>query len=230
MNEIESPSFCKIGVKYMVPCANNIYGQVVPIILPAHSDSKDDCIDGELKHYHFDERFANFLDSDNNALAFRSVVRVTAEEKICLRESSTRRKPGLFSIDRLSRKHQGFIAAKGYCPHQGTKLINSCGTCPAHGLVFDTKSWRLKYNPPFFLKNGSVEGEIIDSKCTIVAEVSKMDYKYDGYRFTLVDRDGKEYKECYYDLEVKELYNGQKLNFYSDSCSLEEKKDEPRRD
>jgi hypothetical protein len=199
--KIESPVDVVKGNSYHVPCVTNLLTNItVPVLLPHHIDGKEFCLNGEEDHYHVDCRF---IQATAAALRFSCCSPVRSELLIAIRNNfdsiSFFGESAFFFINRWYRKHGDKKLVNRTCLHQGIKVVNSCGTCPGHGLIWDLNSKNLSnFNLPFYLEMANNEvhlddnpkGEIThDDKCVILLE---KDFNHDG-NIIMVDSNGKRY-------------------------------------
>lgn len=164
---LESPKDVIPGQLYDVPCVeyelNQPFGiQPIPIILPGHADDNDTCLNKLANHYHLDFRFIdrNFwlkasgaTDTDTNAILdpYNDKTPYYAHLR-ALKTRAISAKAFLWFVNRWQNRYPNQKIKDGICPHQGTKITNPCGTCPAHGLAWNLETGEYKYKTPFFLQ------------------------------------------------------------------------------
>lgn len=194
---MKSPTEVHVGTKYMVPSAMNWYlKKIVPILFPGHADGEEICVNPVVKHYHVDHRFINH---DEDAFYAHDLDLFELRPMLCLRESTQWWTPYAFAIEKLHRLYENQTLENNRCPHQGTQIVNSCGTCPNHGLIWNLETKRLKHKLPFYLVHGKNKFEIKGSGCTgpVVEPFDPINGKV---YFDLVDAEGKTYPNVKFDM------------------------------
>lgn len=85
------------------------------------------------------------------------------------------------------------------------QIVNSCGTCPAHGLVWDLESKQLKFKPPFyFITPLGDKGEVKDGYCEI--PITKLTAKGE-HRLRAVNGEGHVYPRADYTVHMLNTLN-----------------------
>jgi len=144
---IESPKNVLPGQLYNVPCIDfelGKYGiQSIPVILPAHTDDNDNCLNKLDNHYHIDFRFidrgywlkeSGAKSEDTNALldvAHEKVPFLAQKRALKSRIISTQK--FIWFVNRWQNRY----------PNQKIK---------AHGLAWNLETGEYKYQAPFYLQ------------------------------------------------------------------------------
>jgi hypothetical protein len=223
----ESPVDVEKGKIYSVPCVKGgIY--VFPVVLPSHSDGGDFCLDKLEEHYHIDFRFIE--KHPYNALSKASCSSVFLEDRKAIREKfdsiEALNTSSFFFVNRWYRRFGHLKLVDRKCPHKGLVIINACGKCPGHGLIWDLKQETLsEFCLPFFLEMANDEshssdnpkGEIThDDKCVIKLEKR---FDHNGV-IIMVDSNGKRYGTMKQTLKSMSYKVGDTLTFETESlCS-----------
>ena len=232
---MESPIDVIVGEYYEVPCVES-NGKEIPVLLPSHDDGRHDCFLDVVKHFHIDHRFANELewkDYDGktipliqdfgNKVYFKKFKALRSYfDSVSISNESV-----FFFINRWYRNNKGIKAKNRICPHKGTKIVNNCGTCPAHGLKWNLETEELDFVPPFYLElaNNQISsplnsrGVITDKdQCDIIVKES---FEFDG-TVIMVDSSGKRYGKMFQKIYNGYLKKGDTITFDSDKiCSKE---------
>lgn len=177
----KSPVDVDLDNEYEVPCVKNLHTeQIIPILLPSHKDGNEWCFHEVPEHYHIDFRFYNNFSFEGAGLVKSGCSEVFYKRFKVVRESfdslSFKGESAFFFIDRWYRKRGNDTLVDNQCSHRGLQVVNKCGTCPGHGLIWDKSTGRLKeVELPFFLElaNGEIvhkdnpRGVIISDSCEI---------------------------------------------------------------
>ena len=211
---LESPKNVIVGQIYKVPCIeqeiNETIGiQPIPIMLPAHSDDNDSCLNKLPNHYHVDFRFIDrdywlketgatdpqsnaIIDINNEFIPFYS-------KKIALLSRIISTKSFIWFVNRWQNRYPNQKIKGDICPHQGTRITNACGTCPAHGLAWNLETGDYKYKAPFFLQL-MPDGPLVEIPNT--DKILKFEFEVNlpkdfiwNKRFCLVDSLGQKYAD-----------------------------------
>ena len=228
---MDSPVDVEIGKTYKVPCVREKgLLAIIPILLPSHSDGKKNCLTPAKEHYHIDFRFCEKEDVYNNNAWFKShCSEPFYEEMEAIRDSFNSvdftGESAFFFVNRWYQENKELKLENRRCPHRGTKIVNACGTCPAHGLKWNLKKGKLKkFKRPFYLELANGEepnpenprGIIRNDKCTIKI---KKDFKHDG-TVIMVDSNGKRYGEMKQIINSRLYEKHDRINFNTDKiCS-----------
>lgn len=225
---MKSPEDVMYGEIYDVPCVkiNNI---VYPVMLPSHRDGNDNCLMDAGQHYHVDFRFIDIKSKFNAISASLSselfISRLPALRKFCESIGAI----GEVAFHFVNRWHRleadSFIKKERICPHQGTRITNACGTCPAHGLIWNLKTGKLKYKPPFYLqlidKNGIAGPKAIIDEYDQCKVVMNTEFKFSG-QVIMIDSENEKYGHWVQTLDSKNFNVGEILIFDVDKlCSKE---------
>lgn len=230
-----SPSNVVAGRPYDVPCVKVLSGHVIPILLPSHTDGMDHCLTPVPEHYHIDFRFCEAGDFGIRTInAWRAdecsepffkkmkAIRKAMNSLDIVGESA------FFFVNRWYLRHKHLRANDGRCPHRGVQLVNSCGTCPAHGLQWNLRTGALaSYKLPFFLElaNGERQhpnnprGEIKNDSCQI--RVTRH-FESDG-TVIMVDSRMKRYGKMMQRTIPRYLMPEDEINFHTEKLCSHEK-------
>ncbi len=142
------------GNEYDVPCVHTNTNHVVPVMLPAHIDKNEFCLKSVDLHYHIDKRFQVPLAYHNSDAVLHSFVEDVSYIKLKAIKSHYIMEDARFENFNISYQMDNpqEIAKNRICPHQGTKITNSCGTCPAHGLKWNLETGEYRFKPPFYFQ------------------------------------------------------------------------------
>ncbi len=239
---MESPIDVVVGEYYEVPY---IYSgsKEIPILLPSHDNGPHECLSEGPKHFHVDYRFIepyydvilyrnerfekNIVNAmvDNDCSIFTKKFKALRSYFDSL---STSDESGFFFINRWYRNNKDVKAVNRICPHKGTKIVNSCGTCPAHGLKWNLETEELDFVPPFYLElaNNQISSPLNnrgiitdDDQCEIIV---KEDFNFDG-TVIMVDSLGNRYGKMFQKIYSGHLKKDNVIVFDSDKiCSKEE--------
>lgn len=222
----------EVGCVYDVPTVMHlITGDYIPILLPAHIDGKDFCFNSDnILHYHIDVRFMqNNYDVQSYRSDYCSPVFYSKFKAICSNFDPTKISSfsAFFFVNRWYRKYKDKKIYNKKCLHQGLPLINSCGTCPGHGLIWNLENKELKhFDLPFFLELANNEihldenpkGQITDNeKCKIIINKS---FYHDG-TVIMVDTNGNRYGNMKQMLSPKDYKSGEILIFHTHEICTE---------
>ena len=215
---MKSPKNVVVGETYDVPCVK-IDSVIIPVVLPAHTDGAEHCLQETPKHYHVDHRFTYL---SHQIIGYDSCGDVFNHRMVGLKgynETLGEFKQVAFHfVNRWHRTHSELTAKDGICPHKGVRITNRCGTCPAHGLIWDLKTEKLKYKPPFYIQlmPDGPKG-IIDENDQCAIEVDKL-FKFNGTAI-MVDSNGERYGKWIQDLNYVNLKCGTLTFDVSELCS-----------
>lgn len=215
---MQSPVKVQIGETYLVPTAiaqsGKDKGNVVPILYPKHSDGPEICANPAVTHYHIDRRFSHV---DYDAYVESCLADFKMRRMTCISKFTGSENYWPFMIERLHRLYNDHQLKNNRCPHQGTQVVNDCGTCPNHGLIWDLQTGKLKYKLPFYLEHGKNKGIIENGKCKI--EVVET---FSGpANFNLVDADGRTYPNAVYKLDAELQFKpGFHIEITDGNCGL----------
>lgn len=229
---MESPVDVEIGKTYEVPCVTDIMTfKTVPVLLPAHIDGKKSCLRTAESHYHIDFRFCEQHDfaGNINAWAKKSCSKPFFQNRKAVRDSFNSidfvGESAFFFVNRWYQSNKKLKLKNRRCPHQGVQVVNSCGTCPAHGLKWNLEKGKLeKFKRPFYLELANGEepnpenprGIIRNDKCTIKI---KRDLEHDG-TVIMVDSNGKRYGKMKQIISSRSYRTRDEINFNTDKiCS-----------
>jgi hypothetical protein len=218
---LKSPVDVKAGKSYLVPCVRRSNGSILPVMLPAHVDGSDHCLKQTESHYHIDFRFCD-QQNGYNAWFENTCSEPFLNKMVAIRDSANSFEAiggsAFFFVNRWYLRHKDKLAKNRICPHQGVRITNACGECPAHGLKWDLKTNRLAdFQPPFFLELANKEvqdeenprGEIIDDRCVI--EINK-DFYSDG-TVIMVDSNHKRYGTMKQMIQPRNIWAGGAITF-----------------
>lgn len=188
-----SPCDVIVGEEYDVPCAFTNENYFVPVMLPAHVDKNQFCLKSVDLHYHIDKRFNVPLAYHNADAILHSGVEYVSYVKLKAVKSHYVIEDAKFEIFniiyQMVNPHE--IAKNRICPHQGTKITNSCGTCPAHGLKWNLKTGEYRFKPPFYFQftedSPKFEFDNDDKKVVLIAHD---DIEFNG-SLIITDSNGK---------------------------------------
>lgn len=221
-----SPRRVVVGRKYLVPCIIR-GGEIVPVMLPAHEDGPEDCSAPTASHYHVDYRFTRHLREDRPAAWYAEHYKPVMQQLRCYRNSTFLRSYYLHSLVRLHTRFADSSLKNGACPHRGVRVTNTCGTCPAHGLMWNLETGRLKFLPPFTVVLPEESGKaVIDTQLPISITLQKQLVIYgQSIDVKLLDATGQEYphtvKVFREDPLVRTLVPGDTLVLRDSSCHPE---------
>ena len=221
--KLKSPTKVKIGQFYDVPTVKTYFGEIFPILLPAHVDGKDNCIEDVSMHYHIDFRFHEVgkISVVLNKFCFSPFLHKF--KAISNHTNSVLKGQHLFFfVNRWYYRKRNTKLKANLCPHQGLPVVNKCGTCPGHGLVWNLKTLDLSdFQLPFYLELANSgkhlpdnpRGAIINDKCEICLE---KDFLSDG-SVTMTDALGRIYnKNWVQKIAAGMYYAGSKITFTTD--------------
>lgn len=186
-----------IGEYYIVPCIE-IGDVTIPVLGNSHWDDPSLCLKPIPEHFHEDARFTDY--PDNSRVWASAGRKLVSKAMKCIRtNTATSVSPYYpFLIEKLHRICEKATLKKPICPHQQMP-IDACGTCPAHGLIWDLTCGKLKYKLPFSLVSSNGEsGEIKNGKCDIAIKNT-----FDGILY-LHDADNNRYPNSYLEVDFKE--------------------------
>lgn len=206
MSAFISPCDVVIGKEYDVPCIFTCQGEghlldgcqpapeiIIPVMFPPHAEQKGFCLNSLPEHYHIDKRFLVPESQMKFDVISSSVVKKI--QYIKMKAIKDR-----FFIEAEARSLQLFniyyqlqnpdeIAKDRICPHKGTKITNSCGTCPAHGLKWNLKNGTYYYKAPFYFQL-TEDGPKYQFKNKMVSLIAHKDIDFQGH-IIVTDADGK---------------------------------------
>lgn len=222
-----SPVDVIVGQEYDVPCVKTKEHVIVPVLLPHHIDNGKNCLIDVGDHYHIDFRFAreDILGQRNNAVLVDYSSSIFMKNMIAIKSTFTSIESAFFFVNRWYKKNAYSRLHERRCPHQGTQVVNSCGTCPAHGLKWNLKSGRLAdFKLPFYLELANREishkdnprGAIVDDKCIIYFD----EVFYSDGTVIMVDADGKRYGKMKQDIGPRVFLPDYNLTFTTDKLCL----------
>ena len=223
---MKSPVDVKRNHYYDVPCVKANNRRVMPVLLPSHVDGRVDCINETPEHYHIDFRFCELAHTDGYAAWLKhGCSPVFIKRMKALRESfdslSFTGESAFFFINRWYRRSGGQKLVGRRCPHKGLQVVNACGRCPGHGLVWDLKTGQLVFELPFFLELANEERANPDNprgvitsndKCSI--DIDRL-FPHDG-TVIMVDAKGRRYGQMKQMLPVRTYHKGDNVNFTTD--------------
>jgi len=225
---VKSPEDVEVGRDYLVPCIEE-GGELFPVLGEPHSGLASECISPLGDHFHFDWRFMCESSKCWNWDAFFAKT-VKLRKMECLRLSPTKplhRKPHWpFSIERLHRLCENKKLGKSdykynVCIHRETPILNSCGECPSHGLIWDLETGKLKYQLPFYLVTSiGDKGKIENGHCEIRLTV-QLHAQLNGRIIRLCDANGEFYPNCYLrmsDLAINDVIGCSSLTINDNNC------------
>jgi hypothetical protein len=226
---MESPKDVVVGQKYMVPTIHTETGERLPVLFPAHEDGVEDCVDPVAPHYHIDYRFIDRKYGWDAYLAGDFYAKPYSQEWVALRACDGLAKANHFMIDRLHEKFEKAQIKQRVCPHRGVQLTNACGRCPAHGLVWNLNTGRLKFKRPFYVvaPDGS-KAKLEAGRCVIVAD--------EGFQVPcvlhLVDAEGQRYPNSEWQITYPYQYlrKGDTLTVSSPHCEVKPSESAPQTD
>lgn len=212
-----SPINVQVGQEYFVPCVTNEFHREMPILLPQHTDGKDECLLEVPEHFHIDFRFCTFnefgypvWDVKCCSLPFlrkRKAIAANLDSLAIVGESA------FFFWNNWYKEKANLKLKNGRCPHRNVQVVNACGTCPAHGLQWNLETEELAdFKLPFYLElaNNQIpnpnnpRGEIIENACTIKIE---KEFNHDGV-VIMVDSSGKRYGRTFQQIGPRKLEAG----------------------
>ncbi len=171
-----SPKNVIIGNVYDVPTIETSDKQEIPVLLPAHSDSHENCLDDAPLHYHIDLRFCDPIENINAWYA-KDAQKIYYKQFVAIRQRfcSIEKTGGFFFVNRWYNRKRPNKLVNGNCPHKGLAIVNNCGTCPGHGLIWEPDGTLKKIQLPFYLElanNGihetnNPQGLLRDTECLI---------------------------------------------------------------
>ena len=194
---MESPMHVRIGEDYAVPSAITSTGMILPVLFPPHADGAEICINPVPRHYHIDRRFV-FTESD--IFSEDALTDLKYRSMTCIDRQTILNEYHVFMIERLHRLYENHELTNNRCPHKGTQIVNGCGTCPNHGLIWDLNTNKLKHKLPFYLQCGKNRGMIHDGQCVIPIVEKVPDGKF---VFNLIDAHNNQYPKA------KFVWNGE---------------------
>ncbi len=220
---MNSPLRVEEGQYYDVPSGVTSSGYVVPILFPAHEDGPEICSKPVAKHYHIDHRFSSpsghwFIGFDGWLASDLSQIEL--RRMLCKGRTTYLSAPYVFIIEKLHRLFYHHQITNNRCPHQGTQLVNGCGTCPNHHLIWDMETGRLKHKLPFSLRieNSPDGGEIINSCCEFVLTQDVAAQNGSQVGLDLIDANGLVYPNTKFYLTRKEHLAGDTIMINDHEC------------
>jgi len=227
---MQSPVNVVVGEYYQVPCIRSWPSQkIVPVLLPAHTDETEFCLQAAPPHYHIDFRFTHPSCHPFNAYWQYDLEPFYQEMKAIdhyVQSFEVVGESAFFFWNRWYRRYADKKLVNGRCPHKGVQVVNACGTCPAHGLLWNMTSGGLvEFKLPFFLEVANkqkphpdnVRGQVFDEGCKI--EFSKP-YDSDG-SVIMVDSDGKRFGKTWQKIAPRYYRPGDMLRINTqDLCKL----------
>lgn len=233
---IKSPVRVVPGKYYNVPhvCNKSTLGELTPILLPAHIDGKENCLNETPLHYHVDFRFIELDQSKTNACFAELCSKPFLKKALAIRsftESISHIKnSAFFFINRWYKNHLNRkLADDNRCLHQGLQLVNPCGICPGHGLTWDLKTKKLaKFEIPFYLELSNDEipnpknprGIMKDGFCQVT--VNTVHPFVSNGTVIMVDSKGKRVGKQFQKIEPMTLRNGYAIMFTGENLCTRE--------
>ena len=206
-----SPVDVQVGQYYDVPCVTNEWNKEIPVLLPYHTDGKEDCLTEVPEHFHIDFRFCSFYEFGSPAWEAKlcSVPFLKQKKAIAsyVNSFTISGESAFFFWSNWHKKFNNSKLKEGRCPHKNVQVVNACGTCPAHGLQWNLETKKLAdFKLPFYLElaNNQIpnpnnpRGEVLEDSCTILIE---QEFNHDGC-VIMVDSLGNRYGQAFQKIDV----------------------------